>query len=227
MARQIVTIPRALMRQLEVNWRVDARGQGLPETTTGLSQTVYNAFPRWVGSPRLSLRRDTALQWRAIKSRLRGRVNVLRVPMIDPLGFDWIAAAGAQAAGVNFSTGQPFSTGAGFEYTPVATAAQAYAVGATSIRIDISPTGIAPVVGQIMSWWDWPFAVESAVQVSATLWDLEIWLPLRAALPSGGLIRMEGVGLFEAPSDDMGDLAYDANQKAVVQTAFREWIHNR
>lgn len=220
MTREIVTLPRDLMRALSVDWDIDVAGQSGPRTITARDTTVYSGYPRWVGSPSVVLHGDMLRQWRAIRWAAAGRVNIYRVPMIDPLGYDGPALLGSGATGLAFEGGEVL--GAGFEPAPFVAAAADYTRGATSIRVDTSTGAAAPRVGQIMSWNDWPFGVVSALQVSADLWDLEIRMPLRADVPAGGLIRCEAVGLFAATEDNAGRVAYGAAQIAEVQLSFSE-----
>lgn len=223
MQRQIVTIPRSLMRMLTCDWRIDWRGQGLGETAAGVETVVHNKFPRWIGTPTVHLRREAINQWDAIRDTAQGMVNIYRVPMVHPLGFDWGAAAGALGAnGVPFSGDRGFSGGQGFAYAPMALSVGAFSVGAVEITLDVSPTGIAPRVGQIMSVADWPFRITSILTSSGTEYTVTIQLPLRAALRDGDVIRMEGVGLFEAAEQGMGATGYDRNQVSRPTLAFQE-----
>lgn len=226
MKRDIITLPRSIMRLLSCDWTPDWRGQSLGDTSDGVSTAVYNAFPRWTGSPTVYLRREAIFQWRAIRASAQGRRHIYRVPMVDPLGFDWQSAAGQLgSSGVSFSGGQSFANGVGYAYVPVALAVGAFAAGAGEITLDVSLTGVAPKVGQIMSAADWPFMVTSILSQNGTQYSVTIEMPLRAPLADGDPIRLEGVGLFEAVEEGMGNPVYTRNHVARPQMKFQEVLN--
>ncbi|MFC4668920.1 hypothetical protein ACFO5X_10175 [Seohaeicola nanhaiensis] len=225
MDRQIITVPRELMRVMNSSWDIDWRGQSMGETTGGMNRTVFTAFPRWMGAPSLYLRRETILSWRALKLAAQGQVNIYRLSMIDPIGFDFQGAvwgAGIGAEGIPFDEGVTFDEGVGFDFQPTCTAVNGAAAGATQLRVNITPAGIVPRVGQIMGHGDWPFAVVAVSMVSAGVYDLRIQMPLRAAIAAGDMILHEGVGLFEVAEEGGGDLSYEFKHEARPVFRFRE-----
>lgn len=229
MPREIVTLPRRLMRQMQVTWAIDWRGQVSPDFTSGVSQTVGFGFPRWTGAPSLRLRRDMLREWRAISGALRGRARVLRVPMVDPLGFD-PSEAGATPAdlstGVSFDDGTRFDGGAGWAFDSFALASGAASRGDTALRVDVaSCAGVAPKAGQIMSADDWPFVVTSVRPAGGTLYDLTVEMPLRADIADGAVVLMEGVGRFEAVEEGMGAVAYGRSQTGDVTLSLQEVLN--
>ena len=225
MQREIVTIPASLFRELKMTWDIDWRGQPGGQSNTGISQTVYNAFPRWVGQPEVFLNGSAITQWRAIRAQAQGRVGVYRVPMCDPLGFSMADTGQSFPTGIPFSNGQPFSTGFGFAYEPFAVAASAASAGATQIRVDVSAVGVAPKTGQIMSHSEWPFMVTWVTEVSTDVYDIGIQMPLRAAIAVDDPVLMQGVGLFEAIDEGMGNPVYGATQFSTVRLSFREVLN--
>ena len=76
------------MRMAQVNWDIDWRGQPSAERSDGSTQVVNNAFPRWVGSPRVVLNSGQLAQWRAIRWQAQGRLGIYRVFMVDPHVFN-------------------------------------------------------------------------------------------------------------------------------------------
>lgn len=217
MQRPIVTLPAAFLEFLQVDWDIDWRGQGLGETTGGGSATVFNRFPRWVGSPSVFLAGEALAQWRAIRATAQGRVGIYRVPMVDTIGFD-----APPDMDLSFADGSSFATGAGFAAEPLGFAALAAKAGAEQIRIE---TEDAPRIGQIMSQGLWPFTVTWVLEVSAGVYDLGVQMPLREALAVGDPIRMEAMGLFEAVEGGMGRVTYDASRAAQVKLNFREVLN--
>ena len=69
MDRIIVNVPWSVMCLTTRDWDIDWRAQRHGESLTGVSQSVYSAFPRWIGSPQAVLTGARLLQWRAIRWR--------------------------------------------------------------------------------------------------------------------------------------------------------------
>jgi hypothetical protein len=71
--------------------------------------------------------------------------------------------------------------------------------GANSFRIDIAPTpGIAPKIGQILSYDDWPMQITSVIDAGSGVYDLTVQMPVRKAIPADGVIYLGAWGIFEA-----------------------------
>lgn len=222
MQRPIVTIPRGLFRESDMTWRIEWRGQESGMSIGGNPLGVNNAFPRFVGNPRLILHKTAIRRWRAIQATAQGRLGIYRMWMNDPVAFNWKAAAGALANnGATFSNGEYMTTGYGVEYVPMALAVGAVAAGATEMRIDVSPCGIAPVEGQIMSADDWPFEVTWAMPVSGTLYDIGV-SRLATAIADEGVIEMQGHGRFELADEGQGNPNYGADHHSTPTVAFQE-----
>ena len=219
MERPIITIPRGFLKHLNMSWDIDWRGQSAGEQTGGGTQVVYNAFPRWIGSPEIALYREEIREWRAIRAQARGRTGIYVVEMCDPVGF---AQANPYPDGIPFSNGQPFSTGYGWQYEPMFYGVGFNKIGAETIRVNVAGMGIAPVAGQIMSHDDWPFVVTTVAEVSTGIYDLGIEMPLRAPIRSGDPILLKPRGRFEVLEDTTGNPAYGASRYSQVQLEFRE-----
>lgn len=219
MQRRIVNIPPNFARVISCNWDIDWRGQGSGDANDGASRVIYNAFPRWIGAPQVFLVGDQIAQWRAIKLHAQGRVGVYRMQMIDPAGFGFFADV---ADPVPFAGGELFSGGVGFAHRPTALAVGPVAAGAEELRIDVAPSGFAPVAGQLMSEGDWPFSVTWVRLVSGTVYDIGVQMPIRQAILDGASIDLIATGLFEAQEDLMGQSEYTAVQHATVSLSFRE-----
>lgn len=211
MRRDVVTVPRALLKFLDMSWDIDWGGQGLGQSNAGNGQIVVNRFPRWIGQPQIFLHREQILAWRAVRAQAQGRVGLYRVPLTDPLGFkrtDTGASAATIETGLPFAGGAYFSDDTGWAYEPFVTASEAVSAGATEIRIDTAPVpGFAPKIGQIMSHDDWPFQVQSVIDAGSGLYDLTVQMPLRKAIAAGEVIHLGAWGIFEA-SEGSGNPGY-------------------
>lgn len=219
MKRDVVTIPRALFRNIRPDWDVDFRGQSLGATAGGTNVSVYNAFPRYVGSINLPLHGAEIGRWRAIRNRARGRANMYRVvmndPAVNPIRMPY-------ENGIPFSNGARFSTGFGFAYEPIATAPVAASSGATELVVDVESAAQAPRVGQIMGAGYWPFTVEHVEPVTDTRHRIEFFPPLRQNVATGGIVRLRGVGLFEVVTEGEGLPTYGGSKISMATMSFRE-----
>lgn len=226
MKREIITIPPGLISPLDMNWDIDWRGQSSGELGNGITQMVNSAFPRWVGSPQIFLRPDQILPWRAIRARARGRVNLYRIEICDPLGFN-IADTGSSyiSTGVPFSTDVTFSTGQGLAYSPFVTCAAGAAIGATEFTVSAEGGIPDPKVGQIMSFDDWPFMVVAADDLGSGDFTLQIEMPLRSSIEAGGLIDLRATGLFEASDASAGNPSYGAAHFSKPTLKFMEYLN--
>lgn len=218
MDRPIVTIPRELWREFEMDWHIDWRGQAAGTTQAGQTKVVYNAFPRWKGTPKFILHGENFLKWRAIQAEAMGHVGIYRVPMRDPIAF-LRPNTNVPLTDVNMTTGL------GLEFTPTSLAVGDHAIGVDTVRLDTSPTGEVPVAGQTMSHGeDWPFVIRSLdpVDGEADQYDLRIAPPLRATMPNGQEVRYEAIGRFELANRDQGFPPYGVRRVARVSIPLQE-----
>jgi len=225
MQRPLVTVPPCLLRLTSADWSIDWRSQSSPEAQDGVSQTVFAAFPRWVSASEIWLRGEALRAWRAIRSAARGRAGVYRLRMCDPAAFSRASIAapsGWLTDGIPSAEGNPFDTGAGYWVDPFVVASFAAPAGSGILDVDITPAGVAPVQGQIMSAGDWPFMVTSVTQLYGSIYRLTVEMPLRAAVAAGDPVLMIAAGRFEAIEEDMGNPAYGAGRTSTVRLSLRE-----
>ncbi len=215
MQRPIVTLPADFLKFLQVDWDIDWRGQGLGETTGGGSSTVFNKFPRWIGSPSILLEGEPLAQWRGIRATAQGRVGIYRLPMVDPVGFD-------DGEAFPFFGAAFFAAGQDFADEPLSFAAKAAERGAQQIRVKAD---LAPRVGQIMSHEHWPFFVTWVQEISAGVFDLGVEMPMRQDVAAGDPIQLQGQGLFEAVEGSMGRVSYGLDRVSQVKLNFREVLN--
>jgi hypothetical protein len=220
MERPIITVPQGFLRATNFDWDIDWRGQPPSDRTSGVTQTVVNAFPRWVGSPQIYLRGALIGQWKAIRGSAQGRVGIYRVPMCDPVGFALSEAGTVPADGLTYSDGNLFDNDKGFTFNPVCEAVTRADAGAEKVRVS-SPT-VAPKQGQIMSHDDWPFEVSWVQEVSAGTYDIGVQMPLRSTIYAGDTVNLQGVGRFEAVEEGMGNPSYGSGRVSTPRLQFRE-----
>lgn len=221
MNRDTITVPPHVLLWTNMAWDIDWRGQSAGDATGGLTRTVFNGFPRWVGEPQAFVKDETLRQWRAIRASAQGRANIYRMQMVDPAGYKY---PNTPQNGTTFEDGGRFSDGQGFLPQQFALSIGGHAKGAEEIRVDMSSISGAPSPnqGQIMSHDDWPFMVNWVLPVSGTIYDIGVQMPLRAAIADGDPILMQGVGRFEAVGDDMGAVPYGPAHYSRPKLQFRE-----
>lgn len=204
---EIIQMPYQIMRAINCDWDIDWRSQSSGEGTDGVEQIFLNPFPRWIGSPSLALYGDLVKDWRAVRAKLRGRVNVLRVPLVD---YDDLPDAyGTDSRAIN---------GTGLGDGPTAKTQGAQARGSTTIVVAVG--SMYPVLaGSFISIADWPYQVTDSDGTT-----LQVVPPLRRDVPSGSTIHLRAHGLFKATEDAMGSINVGANGFAQVDLTLREWI---
>ena len=216
MSRRIITIPLPLMRSTSCDWDIDWAGQSAGASNDNMSQVVFNRFPRWIGSPSISLHGDLINAWRAVRARAQGRAGIYRVPMID------LDHMPDMPDGILFDPDVPFDDGDGFAFEPFVTCAAGAEAGADEIVVQ--ETDFEARLGQFMSHDDWPFVVAAKAAEGAAV-RLTIEMPLRRAIPAGAHILLRAWGLFEATDDMMGNPAYGLVKVSAPQLSFREWLN--
>lgn len=226
MQRNIITIPAGLLRGNGLTWDIDWRGRSAGELTSGVTRTVFEGFPRWTGSGRVTLvGRDLAM-WSAIRAAARGRQNIYRVEMSRPLSFVLTGAGASRedvCAGKATAQGNRFTNGKGWAVSPFALAVGDHAKGATEIVVDTSSCGGAvPQVDQIMSHDDWPFSVVAVLPEGGTIYRLIVEMPLRSYITEGDVVLMRGFGLFEAAEAGMGRPERGGTAIGAAEVSFHE-----
>ncbi|HBT01659.1 MAG TPA: hypothetical protein DEB47_17785 [Citreicella sp.] len=219
-----MTIGYHLMRMIQFDWAIDWRGSPSADATSGFTQTVFNAFPRWVGTVGVTLSYGWIGHWRAAMWAGQGRAGIYRLPMIDPAIFNRasVLTAAQMAQGNPFSTGSYFSTGSGFDPGPFIPATEAAAAGATEIRVTTANAALVPVPGQILSADDWPMGVTYVVPEDSNVYRLGIQMPLRAAIAEGAPVRLVAMGRFEVLDDLAGRTPYGFQPSSTPSISFRE-----
>lgn len=164
-------------------------------TITGGEQIVASSAGRWratlgfevaLGASMIeeaSRRSDTILVWRAIKSLLEGRTNILVIGPYDELNAPAGIAETNYGGNVLHNDAASFADNSRYNQsqTPARVAA-AYAVGATSVSVDML-AGHSPEAGQYFSVLDRMFMIKRATaSETANRWTLSVWPPAREAV---------------------------------------------
>lgn len=214
--RSIIDVPRPLMQVTQVDWDIDWGGQSAGGDMGGGDQHVVSAFPRFMGRPAFRLQGEALAQWRALRSRVQGRVNALRLRMIDPLSCQE-NAVGSEA---DFFA---WRNGLYIEARPRVPAVGPISAGAAQIVIDETGLTFGPVrVGAYMSYGDWPFIVQGRSGSGASV-TLDVAM-LRTAIPDGGLIDVYARGIFLFDDPLAGAAAYGRVPRSTFELSVSEWI---
>lgn len=211
----IIDLPRVFVRATAVDWAIDWRGQSAGSDVGGGNQIVSAGFPKFVGSLSLVLPRDMVLPFRAILTKLRGRANALRVPMIDPL-------AGYTSSWAWHQAFLAWQNGSYVDPRPTITVVSSASAGAATIMVDETDQPRPVPVGAILSYGDWPFTVVgrsgSGASVTLTVERLAV------AIPSGASVDLLARGLFRVTEETAGQPIYDMARVARPSFSLQEWI---
>lgn len=219
MERSLITVPRGLFPMTRADWDIDWREQSSGASTSGRRKIMLGKLPRWIGSPSLVFRPEQIPQWRAHRLAGRGMTAIFRITMLDVVTFSH-----PYQPAVPFDGGATFSDGTGWAAPHQAPCVGGAAVGDSEIVIDESNAIQPVVVGQILSYDDWPFAVTWREDLGGGEVRLGVEMPIRTLILDGGLIDLEGVGLFEAVEPRAANPAYDLNRVARTEMVIQEWL---
>ena len=231
MERAIIEMPCGLFGPLVNDPILNVRGRSAGEGVTGSGQVSYGNQPRWEINWDISgFGRDRVLAWRAIRARMRGRVNILRVCMCDrwrptyqELGLSADDIALLRAAGVPHSDGTYFSDGTGYGYEPTMISL-GYEAGDETITIDATPINDALQPGQWFSHDDWPYQV-TGIDGTAEARVYSFEPSLRRAIPAGDEITLDATALMAFVDDTQGRMPLDMGKHGAAQIQLVEWTN--
>ncbi len=123
--------------------------------------------------------------------------------------------------GVPFAGGGLFSDGMGWAYEPFLICPGGAAAGAREIVVQEHDEPVRE--GQFIAHNDWQSVITFRQQEGALV-RIGIEMPLRRAIPAGGMISLRAHGLFIGTEDMMGALSYGASDFATPTLSFREWL---
>lgn len=232
MQRNIVELPCGLFGPLMSDWILNVRGRAASDGVDGSGQVIYGNQPRWEATLDLSgFGRDRVLTWRAIRAKLRGRVNVLRVCMCDrwrpkysELGYTAETIAAIRGHGVPHSDGTYHSDGTGYATTPTVRPYFDAEPGDETIRVNATSINDALQPGQWFSHNDWPYQVTGmSGTMSSRTYTFEP--PLRRAIPAGAELYIEASGLFALVDDMQGRMPLIYGKHGETQIQLVEWVN--
>lgn len=218
MERRIIDLPR-WFGQLTCNWVINPRGRSAGNGVTGTGQVVYGIQPRWETTLDLAaITPDQMKIWRAIQASLRGRINVLRVPIVDFLGHPGEPGSCLYEGEVTHDDG----TGFAHEWTlPVDTA---HAAGAEEI---VAEPGSALDLLQPGMWFshdDWPYMV-IGIEREDDVTRYSIEPPLRRDIPAGAEITLSATALMVMVTDLDGRMPVQRGRLATAAVNLYEWTN--
>lgn len=198
-----------------VQWDIDWGGQSAGTDTGGGDQLVVSSFPRFTAELGLRFEREAMGHWRALRARLQGRQNALRVRMIDPVTMVDLHASihtdlTAWLAGIYT------------EPRPQVPSVFNATAGATTLTIDETSAAAPVQVGAHLSYQDWPFIVLGrSGQGASTVLEVAM---LRRAIPAGGLIDLIPRGVFLMSDPTQSAVGYARQQRMASSLTLTEWI---
>ena len=201
-----------------ISWDIDWRSQSTGDRVSGRRHVAIGQLPRWIGAPEYQVLAETLGAWRASRLSGMGLIGIWRVRM-----FDYATYASEVIGSAGFSGGVAFSGGAGVLVPPVVPVVGDVSPGATEIVVDETALPAPIVVGQILSFMDWPFAVSWRDGAGAAV-TLGVEMPIRKAMSDGDLIDLSATGLFELIDARDGQLRYDFPIVERRQLRFQEWL---
>lgn len=229
MNREIIDLPCGLFGPLVSDWVFNVRGRAGSDSVTGNGQVVYGNAGRWEATLDLSgFGRERQLAWAAIRAKLRGRVNLLRVcvcdrwrPKYSELGLSAADIAIIRGDGIPHDEGQLFDSDVGYDYTPTVVALAEYAAGVDQITVDAGAINDALTAGQWFSHDDWPYQLTG---VDGDTYYFEP--PLRRAIPEGSEITVgEATGIFAFQTDMEGRMPRELGKHGNTQIQLVEWTN--
>lgn len=233
MARTIVEIPSSFVKWGSFSISMDSRTKSGNPSTTGNGQTAFGAQPRWMLSGSIVVDSPFALRtWRALVSKVRGRVNAIRLPLNDPLrpqladfGLAPEHIALLVGDGIPHGDETPHDDDAGYDYQPATALLAGASAGATTISADARPYGDGLSIGHFISIDDWLYQVVGvAGTTAARVYTIEP--PLRSAVTTGDVVQIWARGLFIFPDDlHAQQTLQNVANYGLIEFQLEEWVN--
>lgn len=224
MERTVIDLPCSFT-PLVSDWIINVRGKSAGDGVTGTGQVAYGAQPRWEAQLNIAgFRRDQVLAWRAIRAKMRGRLNVLRVCVCDMHRASW-----AELGLTYYRDGIPHDDetlhedDAGYAQDPVIVVVDAVEAGAEEITVDASSVNNALQPGQWFSIDDWPYQVTGMWEADDDLTTFSFEPPLRRAVPANSEITLRATALMVFVEDLEGRMPLDLGKRGTATLNLIEW----
>lgn len=225
MDRKIIELDTRHFWATSFDWQIDWRGNAGQAGITGAGQVVFGNQPRWIGRPDFgTFRKDRIRSWRGVIAQARGRYNVFRVKMYDPVRPTW-KDMGSPFNGqpIPHSDGSYFSDGSGYAQGMTAPILETALAGATSIRIDGDYLGNFISSGHIFSINDWPYQA-TGIEGQGENAVLYFETPLRRAATPDDEINLNATCLAALEGDLEGAARIEPALVTRMKLALVEWV---
>ena len=225
MDRKIIELDTNYFWATSFDWQIDWRGMGGQTGITGAGQIVYGNQPRWVARLDFeTFRRDRIRSWRAVIAQARGRYNVFRVRMCDPLQPAWAELGSTyNDAPLSHGDGSMFSDGTGYAQGMTAPILAGADAGATSLQINANYLGNFISAGHIFSINDWPYQA-TAIEGQGEDAVLYFETPLRRAVTTEDEINLNATCLAALEGDLEGASRVEPSDVATTKLSLIEWL---
>lgn len=225
MTRKIIELDTSYFWATAFDWQIDWRGMAGQSGVTGAGQVVFGNQPRWVARLDFAtFRRDRIRSWRGVIAQARGRYNVFRVKMNDPLKPTWSELGSDYTGGsIPFGDGSTFDDGTSFAQGVTAPILASAAAGSTSIQIDGDYLGNFISSGHIFSINDWPYQA-TGIEGSGENAVLYFETPLRRAVSPDDEINLDATCIAALEGDLEGASRVEPSDRASVSLSLVEWL---
>lgn len=228
MNREIIDLPCGLFGPLVSDWVFNVRGRAGSDSVTGNGQVVYGNAGRWEATLDLSgFGRERQLAWAAIRAKLRGRVNLLRVcvcdrwrPKYSELGLSALDIALIRGDGIPHDDEAEFSDGVGYDYEPTIVLTAGATAGDETITVDATSINGALQPGHWFSIDDWLYQVTG---VDGDTYYFEP--PLRRDVDPGTEIEIEAKVIMAFQTDMEGRMPRELGKHGNTQIQLVEWTN--
>ncbi|TDR34661.1 hypothetical protein [Aquamicrobium defluvii] len=225
MKRKIIDLPRSFA-QLTNDWIINVRGKSAGEGVTGTGQVAYGAQPRWETTIDLAaIGCEGQRTWNAIQSSMRGRINVLRVPLIDLCPVD-LGIPGLDEWSISHiphSDDTPFSDGAYYAQEPTIVMPSLLEAGAEEMTVDTSSVNHVLEPGMWFSHDDWPYRVTGMWEGEGGATTFAFEPPLRRDIPEGHEVTLQATALMVFETDLEGRMPLERGRLITASVKLLEW----
>ncbi len=209
----IIDIPEQMMRLTMIDWDIDWRSMSSGSDVAGGEQIGFGRFPRFTGKLDMLLMNREITYWRGLRAKLRGRANLARVIMFDPISREDFVPVN------NFN---PDTLVTMPVTRPMLKLLTAVLPGDTTLLVDERLTRQPVAIGAFLSYNDWPMIVTGRTGSGASV-TLTVEM-LRVAIPANADIDLKARGIFRFDSDMTGATSYGTANMSSPSVQLTEWV---